>query len=78
MLKYAQSVIHFTQDSRELHLPVVLLISLTADTELNRINAKKERLSQEDESVNIVSDYLRYCGKTESPMRWSYFFRRTL
>ena len=40
MLKYAQSVIRFIQDSREHHLPVVLLISSIADTESSRINTK--------------------------------------
>ena len=54
MLKYAQSAIHFTQDSRELHQLVVLLTSSIVDTESSRTNTGKERLSQEDESVNIA------------------------
>ena len=54
MLKYAQSAIHFIQDSRELHQLVVLLISSIVDTESSRTNTGKERLSQEDESVNIA------------------------
>ena len=39
-LKYAQNVIHFIQDSRELHLLVVLLISSIVDTELSMTNTK--------------------------------------
>ena len=54
MLKYAQSVIHSIQDSREQQQLAVLLISSIVDTESSRTNTGKERLSQEDESVNIA------------------------
>ena len=40
MLKYAQSAIRSIQDSRELHLLAVPLISSIVDTELSRTNTK--------------------------------------
>ena len=48
MLKYAQSAIRSIQDSRELHLLVVPLISSIVDTELSRTNKNRirTRLSQ--------------------------------
>ena len=73
-MKFVQSAIHSTQASRELQLPVELSISSIVDTALSRTNKNRirKRLSQGDEGVNITFCY----GRTESQMRWSYFFRR--
>ena len=81
MSKYAQSATHSTQDSRELHPHVVLSISSIVDMELSRTNtvkkhetvAKRRRRQHSELSLGRLG-----YGKTESLMRWSYFFRRTL
>ena len=81
MLKFAQSAIHSTQDSREPLQHVVLLISSIVDTELSRTNTVEKyetvagRRRRQHDRLSFDSFG---CGKTESLMRWSYFFRRTL
>ena len=57
MLKYAQSAIRSIQDSRELHLLVVPLISSIVDTELSRTNKNRirTRLSQRRRRQHNIS-----------------------
>ena len=81
MLKYAQSVIRSIQDSRELHLLVVPLISSIVDTELSRTDTKYKietvaiRRRRQQSKTTIIWIYF---GKTESLVRRPYFFRRTV
>ena len=78
-LKYVQNAIHSIPDSRELHQHVVLLISSIADMELSRTNTvkKNETVAKRRRRQHNRIFFERFgCGKTESLMRWSYFFRR--